>query len=422
MKKEVVLCYNKKKICQGGFTMKKMYLLLGLMTAVTVPSIGSAKLILDIPPLVVQKTDCAPYGCTPCYPGCNNPCVQCNLTCQNYAGCPNGPCYPACADPCQPCTPTSTGGLNDTGITSGANYPTGNNSTCSGEIISAQDCSIGRDVTAGGFNFTKQGDCVKDNVTGLTWSSHQGEATWSDITAKVAAANTGSGLCGMSTGWRVPNLKELLGTVSYHSASNAFHTVFSDTNTSKPYWSGTSASNTSSAWAVSFVAGNTTILSKGDSYFLRLVNGTTPTSSLTDNSDGTVTDSTTKLMWKKCLEGLSGSTCGTGVASTFTWQDALKQPGLVGNFAGQTGWRLPNIKELQSIVDETKSSPAINSTVFPNVPAASQVWSSSPYAAGVVSGGTTYWKSWIVQFASGAVTTPLSRESTLNVRLVRDMQ
>lgn len=79
--------------------------------------------------------------------------------------------------------------LNDTGIDWGGNYPGGNNTTCTGETIAAQDCSHGRDVTHSngsdghaGFSFTKldaNGDalpasasewvCVRDEVTGLTW-------------------------------------------------------------------------------------------------------------------------------------------------------------------------------------------------------------------------------------------------------------
>ena len=79
--------------------------------------------------------------------------------------------------------------LNDTGITWGGNYPSGNNATCIGETINQQDCSHGRDVTHNddsdghaGFSFTKldssgnilaasatQWSCVQDNITGLIW-------------------------------------------------------------------------------------------------------------------------------------------------------------------------------------------------------------------------------------------------------------
>ena len=87
-----------------------------------------------------------------------------------------------------------TQALNDTGITWGGSYPSGNNAGCTGVEIDAQDCSHGRDVTSNndsdghaGFSFTKLADngtpltnqaadyattpwaCVQDNVTGLTW-------------------------------------------------------------------------------------------------------------------------------------------------------------------------------------------------------------------------------------------------------------
>ena len=89
---------------------------------------------------------------------------------------------------------TSTGRLNDTGMSWGANYPTGVNTGCLGETVKAQDCSQGRDAefnddTDGraGFSFTKLDEngqplsatasswsCVKDNVTGLIWEIKQG--------------------------------------------------------------------------------------------------------------------------------------------------------------------------------------------------------------------------------------------------------
>jgi len=89
----------------------------------------------------------------------------------------------------RPAPPTQTVSLNDTGIDWGGNYPSGNNANCTGETITAQDCSHGRDATHNddsdghaGFSFTKLDangnalpasapawSCVRDEVTGLTW-------------------------------------------------------------------------------------------------------------------------------------------------------------------------------------------------------------------------------------------------------------
>jgi len=99
--------------------------------------------------------------------------------------------------------------------------------------------------------------------------------------------------------------------------------------------------------------------------------------SFTDNGDGTITDNCTGLMWKTCSEGQTygaGPVC-TGDASTFTWVNALSQcEGL--NYAGHSDWRLPNAKELLSIVNYQNSDPAINTTYFPAT-AAYHYWSST---------------------------------------------
>jgi hypothetical protein len=79
--------------------------------------------------------------------------------------------------------------------------------------------------------------------------------------------------------------------------------------------------------------------------FVRCVRGNTDygVNDLVDNGDGTVTDLATGLMWMR-------NDSGTG----YTWQDALDHAeGLT--FAGHDDWRLPSAKELQSIVDYTRS-------------------------------------------------------------------
>jgi hypothetical protein len=51
----------------------------------------------------------------------------------------------------------------------------------------------------------------------------------------------------------------------------------------------------------------------------------------------------------------------------------------VGASLAGTGWRLPTLKELQTIVDYSQSNPSIDSTAFPSTPA-DWFWSSSPVA------------------------------------------
>lgn len=105
----------------------------------------------------------------------------------------------------------------------------------------------------------------------------------------------------------------------------------------------------------------------------------TPTSRFVDNADGTVTDSATALTWKRCSEGQAwnGTTC-TGNEATFTWQQAL-QVGTDAAFAGASDWRLPNIKELSSLVEYQCVTPAINLVVFPNT-SGMFFWSSTVFS------------------------------------------
>lgn len=110
---------------------------------------------------------------------------------------------------------------------------------------------------------------------------------------------------------------------------------------------------------------------------------TAPDSRYTDNSDGTVTDNQTGLMWKQCSEGQSTTPpCDIGTAVEYTWQEALAQAKTVNSagFAGHDDWRLPNHKELSSLVEMACYAPAINENHFPNTQA-SYYWSSSPVAA-----------------------------------------
>ena len=139
---------------------------------------------------------------------------------------------------------------------------------------------------------------------------------------------------------------------------------------------------------------------------------TTPADRFLMHGNGTVTDTATGLMWAQCAEGLSGSACTVGMATTLTWEAALIRARDSG-LAGYTDWRLPNIKELSSIVEERCSNPHINLAVFPNTPA-SFFWSASPEA-------NSSYEAWSVRFYNGYASNGY-RYAGYHVRLVRSGQ
>ena len=138
-----------------------------------------------------------------------------------------------------------------------------------------------------------------------------------------------------------------------------------------------------------------------------------PDAAYIDHHNGTVTDTRTGLMWKVCAEGQTwnGSGCD-GTAAEMTWQAALAhaQDAQFPSGGGHSDWRLPNLKELRSLVEECRTSPAINDSIFPQAPS-SYFWSGSPYARDSDS-------AWGVGFSSGNANNN-NRNTQRSVRLVR---
>jgi hypothetical protein len=138
-----------------------------------------------------------------------------------------------------------------------------------------------------------------------------------------------------------------------------------------------------------------------------------PTPRFTDNLDGTVTDNLTGLIWLRDANCIS--------LSPDNWANALTaantlSPGICGLIDGSAAgdWRLPNIKELLSLVDYSQSSPALPSGhPFVSVQSSSY-WSSTTYAS-----DTGF--AWIVLMFNGNVNFN-SKPSNLRVWPVRGGQ
>ena len=83
-----------------------------------------------------------------------------------------------------------------------------------------------------------------------------------------------------------------------------------------------------------------------------------------DNGDGTVTDITTRLIWQQ-------ADAKKNWEAAITYCEELKH-------ANHQDWRLPNIKELRTIIDMTKTNLTIDSIAFPGAKA-SLYWSSTTF-------------------------------------------
>lgn len=146
-----------------------------------------------------------------------------------------------------------------------------------------------------------------------------------------------------------------------------------------------------------------------------------------DHGNGTITDTQTRLMWKKCSEGQSGNEC-KGDVVRYTWNDAMSRFKSGVGFAGYNDWRMPTKDELKTLVycsngtktplpdfkdcgDWLYQQPTINLQVFPNT-LNTWYWSASSDANGDV---------WFVLFNEGYA--GIDYEGNDNrVRLVRSGQ
>ena len=273
--------------------------------------------------------------------------------------------------------------------------------------------------------------CVKDNVTGLIWEgktasgaragsntyTNEGGGAADDASGYVVAVNASS-LCGFSD-WRLPTRQELLTLADYGSSSAPKLNIASFPNTaSAGHWSSDVLINGGPrTWQVSFAAasGHSYVAFRTTPSAVRLVRGNVSIhprftfGTVANGSDGAnnvVNDAWTGLQWRRCEEGRvwSGSAC-TGSANTFTHDQA------VAHAPSQSGWRLPNVKELASLADLSVGTGArLDAAAFPGAGLLA-FWSSSPYVEDAAA-------AWAVYFSDGSVLYG-NRGVSYAVRLVR---
>lgn len=241
---------------------------------------------------------------------------------------------------------------------------------------------------------------VTDNNTGLIWQKQDDGQTYNWYQASGIYDETynpdSQNICAeLDTGgyydWRLPTKKELISIVNYgvavpYISSHYFPEAQNSywTSTINPCYGNPLRHTTNGYFWIS---------NMWDVANVRCVRGPQyPAPKFRDNKNGTVTDTTTGLMWQKG----EGGTWVQGSSTSYCENLPL---------ANYTDWRLPNVKELEFIVDDSTCGP--NRTFFPNA-ASNYYWSSTYDIA-------TYGPTWAVwnNFIGNGVT------GIFNVRCVR---
>ena len=279
-----------------------------------------------------------------------------------------------------------------------------------GDAFYGQDAQCHRHPAS--YTLAADGLTVRDNVTGLTWqrspdTDGNGILNRADkltlAQAQALPAKLNAAKFGGFDDWRLPTIKELYSLFDARGTdpsgpSNAdtsgltpfidtkfFKFAYGDPRTgervidsqyaSSTKYVGKGARGFDKLFGVNFadgrIKGYDLFMPGGGTqktFFVMCVRGNPAygKNDFHDNADGTVTDHATGLMWSKADSGKG-----------LNWPDALAwvQQKNAEKFLGHADWRLPSVKELQSLVDyarspETSRSPAIdpvfNSTAFSN--------------------------------------------------------
>lgn len=196
-------------------------------------------------------------------------------------------------------------------------------------------------------------EMVKDNNTGLIWQKSDDQ---NDTTARTwqEALNYCANLdLGQYMDWRLPKHRELLSIIDYGTFLPAIDTVFFPACKLSFYWSSTeNARDDLYAWRIGFETGDS--ISKGyktEHWNVRCVRGAQiALGEFHDNGDGTITDLNTGLIWQQDDQ-------------TLTWQQSLSYCEELP-LANNDDWRLPNIRELQTLVDDTRTGEYALAPVF----------------------------------------------------------
>jgi len=209
--------------------------------------------------------------------------------------------------------------------------------------------------------YTATAETVTDSVTGLMWQRTVASA--SNYAGAIAYCDDLT-LGGFSD-WRLPSRFELITLVDAQRTVPPFDTTaFPGIPQNSNMRSRTRvAGSMTTAWSISTNYARVAPVQDSDTEPVRCVRLSQGGGVLTSHSLNAVSDGRTGLIWQKTA------------SAAMTWANALAYCESL-SLDGNSDWRLPSLKELATIVDDTVTNPSI-SALFTDRPAEG-FWTSSP--------------------------------------------
>ncbi len=220
--------------------------------------------------------------------------------------------------------------------------------------------------------FVVNGDgTATDTVTGLMWQQTDG----GEMTFESAVAYCQNLQLGGFDDWRLPTAQEAFSMLHHGVQNPPLNTTVFPVSQAEYWWTGEyQAGSTSKIWVTNAGGGignhpKTETLSAGGNkrFHVRAVRDIFTPVQVTqqfDIQDSTVVDKLTGLEWQRFPS-----------PDSMNWENALHRAEMFV-LKNQSDWRLPNVKELESLNDETRTHPSIHLDAFPEI-GSGKYWTST---------------------------------------------